>query len=148
MIMGMFDTVMVECPGCGAEAGFQSKGARHPLMRTFALADAPGDVLSDVNRHGPHTCECGEVFEVRVETVAIPVRTATVVSKRYCAICESEIPAKRLEALPETMVCVTCSEDIGGEHELEVRMGSTGKVGSLKLTGQTLQVKRVKKEFK
>jgi hypothetical protein len=65
-----------------------------------------------------------------------------------CARCESEIPKARLKALPGTMVCVACSEVVGGDFELEVRLGSTGKVGSLKLTGQTLEVRRVKKKFR
>ncbi|MEQ8279750.1 MAG: TraR/DksA C4-type zinc finger protein [Deltaproteobacteria bacterium] len=65
-----------------------------------------------------------------------------------CARCEQEIPAARLEALPGTIVCLECSEAIDGDFELEVRMGSTGKVGSLKLTGQTLEVRRVKKQFR
>ncbi len=59
---------------------------------------------------------------------------------RYCRICGVEIPKERVEAMPETLVCVKCSEKIGGEFELKIRMGSTGKTGSLKKTGQELSV--------
>ena len=59
-----------------------------------------------------------------------------------------EIPKERVEAIPETLVCVKCSEKIGGEFELNVRVGSTGKVGSLKKTGQELSVELKPRELK
>jgi RNA polymerase-binding transcription factor DksA len=59
---------------------------------------------------------------------------------KYCRICNIEIPKERLEAMPETLVCVNCSARIGGEFKLQVTMGSTGKAGSLKKTGQELSV--------
>jgi hypothetical protein len=46
------------------------------------------------------------------------------------------------------VVCVRCSEDIGGEDELEVTISSTGKAGSLKKTGQSVDVKKQRKPFK
>lgn len=62
--MGMFDTVMVPCPRCGALAGFQSKGGDCSL-EIYDLENCPKDVLSDVNRHAPAQCEnCGTLFEV------------------------------------------------------------------------------------
>lgn len=67
---------------------------------------------------------------------------------RDCRKCGEPIPAARLRILPETLVCVTCSEKIGGEFELEVRVGSTGKVGSLKKTGQELTVRRKRRPLK
>lgn len=69
--MGMFDSVMVPCPTCGIEQEFQSKGGGCDLA-IYTLADAPPDVLSDINRHAPYTCgECGTKFSatVRVTTV-------------------------------------------------------------------------------
>ena len=67
---------------------------------------------------------------------------------RYCAKCEAEIPKARIEALPDTILCVDCSEEIGGEHELEVTISGTGKAGSLKKTGEEIAVKRKKRDFR
>ncbi len=67
---------------------------------------------------------------------------------RYCRICGVEIPKERVEAIPQTQVCVTCSAKIGGEFKLKVTVGSTGKAGSLKKTGQELGVKLVERDLK
>jgi hypothetical protein len=64
------------------------------------------------------------------------------VDVKRCRMCGAEIPAERLAVIQDTLVCVKCSQEIGGEFELEVRMGATGKAGSLKKTGQELQVTR------
>jgi len=61
---------------------------------------------------------------------------------RSCRICGVEIPQERLEVIPDTLVCVRCSQKIGGEFDLQVRVGGTGKAGSLKITGQEVSVKR------
>ena len=65
-----------------------------------------------------------------------------------CRRCGDEIPQGRLKALPDTRVCVRCSEAIGGEEELEVTTSATGKAGSLKKTGQDVSVRRVRKPIK
>lgn len=65
--------------------------------------------------------------------------------ENICTVCGGEIPAARLKAMPETMVCVECSENIGGEFELEVKVSSTGKAGSLKKTGEAIEVRRKRK---
>lgn len=71
--MGMYDSVMVPCPTCGELSEFQSKGGAC-LLRTYSLDEAPGDVLLDVNRHAPNTCEnCSTTFEVAVHYVATAV---------------------------------------------------------------------------
>lgn len=62
-----------------------------------------------------------------------------------CTICGREIPEQRLQAIPDTLVCVECSKKIGGEFELKVTLGSVGKTGSLKKTGQELDIKRQRK---
>ena len=63
--MGMFDEVMVPCPTCGTKQPFQSKSG-DCRMAVYELAECPPDVLADVNRHSPYTCEtCGEVFAVQ-----------------------------------------------------------------------------------
>lgn len=65
-----------------------------------------------------------------------------------CRICGAEIPPARLKIIPDTLVCVHCSEKIGGEFELEVTTSATGKVGSLKKTGQAVDVTRKRKPFR
>ncbi len=64
---------------------------------------------------------------------------------KYCRMCGVEIPRERLEVIPDTLVCVECSRKIGGEFELKVRIGGTGKAGSLKITGQEVSAKRQRK---
>ena len=70
------------------------------------------------------------------------------VEAKYCRRCGNEIPAGRLTAIPDTEVCVTCSEEIGGEFELKVTVSGTAKAGSLKLTGQQVDVQRQRKPLR
>jgi hypothetical protein len=62
-----------------------------------------------------------------------------------CRRCGREIPQARLDAMPDTSVCVNCSESIGGEFELEVTVSGTSKAGSLKITGQQVSIARKRK---
>ena len=65
--MGTPDDVRVPCPACGAIEYFQSKGGECAML-TYNLADAPNDVLSNVNRHSPYRCRsCGTWFAVDEE---------------------------------------------------------------------------------
>ena len=68
--------------------------------------------------------------------------------RRSCRFCGVEIPQARLKALPDTLICVKCSEKKGGEFELEITTNSTGKAGSLKRTGQDVEVCRKPKPLK
>jgi len=61
--MGCFDSVMVPCPKCGKKHEFQSKSGRCCLDE-YELADAPSDVMENVNRHAPRECECGCLYKV------------------------------------------------------------------------------------
>ena len=67
---------------------------------------------------------------------------------KYCRLCGVEIPPARLHAIPDTQVCVDCSEKIGGEFELKVTISGTAKPGSLKVTGQQVAVKRQRKPLR
>ena len=63
--MGCFDTVKVPCPRCGSIAYFQSKGG-DCVLAEYDLDDCPADVMSDVNRHAPYSCDnCGALFSVK-----------------------------------------------------------------------------------
>jgi len=67
---------------------------------------------------------------------------------KHCRLCGTEIPRERLEVIPDTLVCVKCSEKIGGEFELKVTVRGTAKAGSLKKTGQEVSVKRQHKTLR
>jgi hypothetical protein len=56
------------------------------------------------------------------------------------------IPAERLEAVPETRLCVRCSQEVGGDLKLVVRTRNTGK-GGIKQTGVDIdKVELVRRE--
>lgn len=65
--MGVFDTVIVPCPECGKKKEFQSK-SRECFLQVVELDECPVDILADVNRHSPYTCDCGTVFKVDLST--------------------------------------------------------------------------------
>lgn len=67
--------------------------------------------------------------------------------KRFCVRCTTEIPAERLECMPETKVCVRCSEEIGGEFALVMSRTQLGKPGSLKKVTGGVEVQFVRKEI-
>jgi len=54
-------------------------------------------------------------------------------TKRFCARCKAEIPAERVEALPETRVCIACAQAMGGsEFDFATVANRGGKKESLK----------------
>jgi hypothetical protein len=63
---------------------------------------------------------------------------------RPCARCKAEIPAERVETLPETRLCVRCSEAVGGEFDVIAVPENLAKAGSLKKNygGWTIRRKR------
>lgn len=67
--MGQYDTLKVKCPSCNKKVKFQSKGG-DCNMTTYKLKNVPIDVLSDVNRYGPQTCECGTKIIIQIRTMA------------------------------------------------------------------------------
>ena len=62
-----------------------------------------------------------------------------------CKRCNQEVPAERLEVMPETEICTKCSKAIGGEVQLYTSMDSTGKAGSMKKNYGGVSVTTVKK---
>jgi hypothetical protein len=64
---------------------------------------------------------------------------------RSCARCRGEIPAERVEAIPDTMVCVNCSNEMGGEFKVIVVPERTSKEGSLKKNYGGYGTKKVRK---
>lgn len=51
---------------------------------------------------------------------------------RPCERCGTMIPPERVEAVPETRLCVKCSQSVGGEFEMHVTPENLAKTGSLK----------------
>jgi hypothetical protein len=51
---------------------------------------------------------------------------------RACVKCGGEVPAERVEALPDTQLCIRCSQAMGGEFDVYVEAERTSKDGSLK----------------
>jgi hypothetical protein len=67
---------------------------------------------------------------------------------RFCERCRAEIPAERVDALPETRVCVACSQAIGGEFKLTLVRESLGKAGSLKKNYGGVSVRKTRKPIR
>jgi hypothetical protein len=65
-----------------------------------------------------------------------------------CARCGGEIPAERLEALPDTMVCVKCSQEMGGEFQVVVTPERTSKEGTLKKNYGGYSTRKIRKPIR
>lgn len=66
---------------------------------------------------------------------------------RPCQRCKAQIPAERIEALPETRLCVKCSQEVGGEFEMRARPENLGKSGSLKKNYASWTIKKVRRRI-
>ena len=108
--MGCYDTITVPCPNCGAPYEAQSKGGDSAMLH-YTMADAPDDVMEDVNQCAPFLCEsCDVVFEVDVkyrkayEIVSI---TAEDLRKQ-----ERELKQRvKQRESPEVIACPACGFD-------------------------------------
>jgi hypothetical protein len=66
--------------------------------------------------------------------------------KRYCARCKAEIPRERVEAMPETRVCVRCAEALGGsEFDVVPVPVRGGKKESIKRTYTDYEIRKRRK---
>lgn len=63
--MGMFDTIWAKCPKCYEDLSFQTKGGDR-CLENYELDNAPDDAMSNVNRHSPVECKCGNKYEVDI----------------------------------------------------------------------------------
>jgi hypothetical protein len=73
--MGMFDYVWVNCPICGREIEFQSKGGPCNL-NNYQLHNAPARVQTDLIGDGAYCCG------VEIEIQPIPLVQAVIKGKR------------------------------------------------------------------
>ncbi|MCC7425128.1 MAG: TraR/DksA C4-type zinc finger protein [Planctomycetaceae bacterium] len=69
------------------------------------------------------------------------------VSTRPCKRCRQEIPVERIEALPETQLCLRCSEAVGSDFEVFAVAEKTSKVGSLKKNYGSWTVQKRRREI-
>jgi RNA polymerase-binding transcription factor DksA len=66
--------------------------------------------------------------------------------KRYCARCKAEIPQERVEAMPETRVCVRCAEALGGsEFDVVAVPVRGGKKESIKRSYTDYEIRKRRK---
>lgn len=66
-------------------------------------------------------------------------------SSRPCERCGELIPPERIEVLPDTRLCVKCSQAVGGEFELSYVPENLAKAGSLKKNYGSITVKKTRK---
>jgi hypothetical protein len=64
------------------------------------------------------------------------------IQQRSCKRCGQVIPTPRLRVLPNTRLCLECSQEIGGEFVTFAVPEHTGKPGSLKRNYGSWQVQR------
>lgn len=66
------------------------------------------------------------------------------ISPRLCLRCHLLIPLERLEALPETRLCIACSQVVGSDFAVTVHSENLSKTSSLKKNygGWTFHKKR------
>lgn len=70
------------------------------------------------------------------------------VDSRPCARCGGEIPAERVEVLPDTQLCVQCSTEMGGEFQVFAVPERTSKEGSLKKNYGGYTTRKVRKPIR
>ena len=67
---------------------------------------------------------------------------------RPCQRCGCEIPAERIEILPDTRLCLKCSQESRGEFEVTITPENLAKAGSLKKNYGSFAVKKVRKPIR
>jgi hypothetical protein len=69
------------------------------------------------------------------------------IEPRFCRRCGEEIPQRRLQVLPDTRLCLDCSQEIGGDFVTVVIPENTGKPGSLKKNYGSWKVTRKRRNI-
>ncbi len=67
--MGMFDSLIVQCPHCNNNVEFQSK-AGECCLTDYNINDCPPNILGDLNDQFEYCKNCGKIVFIRVETIA------------------------------------------------------------------------------
>lgn len=66
---------------------------------------------------------------------------------RPCIRCKAMIPPERIEALPETRLCIECSKAVGSDFETTVTTENLAKTGSLKKNYGGISVKKKRRRI-
>ena len=67
---------------------------------------------------------------------------------RICWRCNKEIPEARVKALPDTSICVECSEETGGEFGIVGVAENMAKEKSLKKNYGTVKITKVRRNIR
>src|SRR5262245_39084305 len=90
--------------------------------------------------------------KARPHTAAVPfslspAEEVDMSRERACQRCGRTISAERIEALPETRLCVDCSQAVGGDFEVSYKQENLGKSGSLKKNYGGVQVNKRRRKI-
>jgi Prokaryotic dksA/traR C4-type zinc finger len=66
---------------------------------------------------------------------------------RPCQRCGTPIPPDRIEALPETRLCISCSRAVGGDFEVTAVAENLAKTGSLKKNYGGLTIRKTRRRI-
>ncbi|QOV91213.1 TraR/DksA C4-type zinc finger protein [Humisphaera borealis] len=64
---------------------------------------------------------------------------------RPCERCGTMIPPERIEILPDTRLCVACSQAVGGEFQISFVAENLAKSGTMKKNYGAISMKKTRK---
>ena len=70
------------------------------------------------------------------------------VKSRPCQRCGKDIPAERIEVLPDTRLCIDCSKAVGGEFDISTKPENLAKEGSLKKNYGSFEMKKTRRPIR
>ena len=66
--MGMFDSLLVNCPQCGNQIEFQSKAGECSLAE-YSIFNVPPEVALDCSKDVEICSKCGELVKLHVQSI-------------------------------------------------------------------------------
>ena len=70
--MGMYDSVIIDCPYCGENLEFQSKAGLCELQ-AFSSRDVPPDIAEDLI-NTEQECKCGKILKLLTDKPITRIR--------------------------------------------------------------------------
>ena len=68
--MGMYDTLIVKCPECGSQVGFQSKAGDCNLYN-YSVNDVPAEIAIDLKNDVSRCENCGYSCRLNVQVIKV-----------------------------------------------------------------------------